>query len=81
MVAGPDGQRALRTPGWYLRLAAAPELFAKPDDRWEVNDVADRCDGIVDALRRLAGQYEELLQANRLEELPPLDETLLFGLE
>ena len=32
------------------------ELFAKPDDRWEVNDVADRCPTVVDLLRDALAQ-------------------------
>jgi hypothetical protein len=26
------------------------ELYAKPDDRWEANEVADRCPGVVDEM-------------------------------
>jgi Sulfatase len=34
--------RAIRTSAWLLRqpINAAPELYAKPGDRWEVNEVA-----------------------------------------
>jgi arylsulfatase A-like enzyme len=34
--------RAIRTPAWHLRqpINAAAELYAKPGDRWEVNEVA-----------------------------------------
>ena len=47
---------------WYMRVPEysspdgankrdlAVELFAKPDDRWEVNDVADRCSEVVELL-------------------------------
>ncbi len=55
-----DNQFALRTPDWYLRRttladtknvnSARVELYAKPDDRWEVNDVCGRCVDIVDEL-------------------------------
>lgn len=42
------GQRAIRTPAWFLRESlqngqTTHELFAKPDDRFEVNEVASRC--------------------------------------
>lgn len=47
--------RAIRTPAWHLRVsgtAEAPrrELFAKPSDRYEVNEVADRCEALAGEL-------------------------------
>ncbi len=52
VVAGEGGQWAIRTCRWLLRCAADKqlELYAKPDDRWEINDVADRCPEVVSAL-------------------------------
>jgi arylsulfatase A-like enzyme len=81
-VASPDGfagQRGIRTPAWYLREAvgAAPELYAKPDDRFEVNDVAMRCQGEAELL---AQALKDTLAAARdaaLGSLPPLDESLV----
>ncbi|MCC6494147.1 MAG: sulfatase-like hydrolase/transferase [Pirellulales bacterium] len=62
-AAGDDGERAIRTPAWMLRqsprLAAEAsgvtaarqlELYVKPDDRWEVNEVADRCGDVASRL-------------------------------
>lgn len=50
---GQDGEMAVRTSHWMLRQPARngetsqtrrlPELYAKPDDRWEANEIADRC--------------------------------------
>lgn len=74
-------QRALRTPAWYLRDAAAPELFFKPDDRWEVNDVWDRCADVVDLMRQALAGCETALGSAQPASLPPLDEILLTGLE
>lgn len=63
-----SGQWVLRTPNWLARLtgscpdpsrdAAALEcqLFLKPDDRWDVNDVADRCPEITHGFRGLLQQ-------------------------
>ncbi len=77
-----DGtERAIRTPAWYLRDAARPELFAKPDDRWEVNDVADRCRDVVDLLREAFSEYERVLGSGERHALPPLGEILLTGLD
>jgi hypothetical protein len=59
VVTGDDGEAAIRTPAWMLRrpqLAASDspvlpspsvELYAKPDDRWEANEVADRLPDIA----------------------------------
>jgi len=70
-IAGAAGQRAIRTPGWFLRWAGSVPvpgddpavghwLYAKPDDRFEMNDVANRCPDIVEALER---GWEDLVQA------------------
>ncbi len=62
ILSGPASQRAVRTSAWYMRAAEylppdssrkrelAVELFAKPDDRWDMNDVADRCPEVVELL-------------------------------
>ncbi len=52
---GHHGETALRTRDWFLRQTMhngepRHELYAKPDDRWEVNDVRGRCVDIVDEL-------------------------------
>jgi arylsulfatase A-like enzyme len=61
---GSDGQRSLRTPAWLLRQRADQtlELFSKPDDRWESNDVADRCPEIVEQLREELAEFEKELR-------------------
>ncbi|GHT37119.1 sulfatase [Planctomycetales bacterium] len=58
-------QKAVITPDWFLRQTTAqkqaipefaasvpeiPELYVKPDDYWEVNNVADRCPETVESL-------------------------------
>jgi arylsulfatase A-like enzyme len=46
------GLAAIRTGDWKLIAAGErSELFAKPDDRWEQNDVHNRCRDTVDELR------------------------------
>jgi membrane-anchored protein YejM (alkaline phosphatase superfamily) len=54
-IAG-ENESALVTPDWFLRKTSGGhvELYAKPDDRWEINDVADRCPEIV---KELTGGY------------------------
>lgn len=92
-IAGNGTDRAIRTPAWYLRLAAGPfggtcscpadgmELFAKPDDRWEVNNVSDRCHEVVECLQDVLHQYEQTLGSGPVSDLPPLSEVLLSGLD
>ncbi|MFK7766223.1 MAG: sulfatase-like hydrolase/transferase [Mariniblastus sp.] len=43
--------RAIQTHAWKLITNGQhTELFAKPDDRWEVNDVSRRCSGVIEEL-------------------------------
>ena len=80
-IAGVGGERALRTPAWYLRLPGAEsargELYAKPDDRWEVNDVADRCSQQADALQQALAALEKAAAADTINQLAPLEESLV----
>jgi len=49
-----SGEAAIQSPAWLLiDRQPQPELFVKPDDRWEVNDVAQRCPEIASELARL----------------------------
>ncbi len=61
--------------GWFPRGehgAAGPRLFAKPDDRWETNEVANRCPEIVAELALVADRLVEAAQADDPEQLSPL---------
>ena len=57
-----DKSSAVQTAAWkFLRHVdsegvISEQLFAKPDDRWEVNDVARRCPGIVEELEALLSE-------------------------
>jgi hypothetical protein len=73
--------QAIRTPAWFLRAGPRPELFAKPDDRWEVNNVASLCPEVVECLHDALDQYEATLPAGRIADLPPLADVLRNGLE
>lgn len=60
IAATPEGV-AVVTPHWHLTLPIAadeaearPRLFTKPDDYFELCDVANRCPDVVDALRGIA---------------------------
>jgi hypothetical protein len=78
-ACGAAGEwRGLRTPAWYLLRSpeGTRELFAKPDDRWEANEVSDRCQSIVDDLERVLDEFQHCAEAGRPQDLPPLPETL-----
>jgi hypothetical protein len=57
--------RALRTSDWsYRREANQVELFVRPDDRWEANDVAARCsEETVEIELRMDQLAKDLTQA------------------
>ena len=74
------GQRSIRTPAWFLRESPAGiELYAKPDDRWEINEVAQLCAEVVEQLMGLLSQYESLARAGQLSDLPKLPPLLREG--
>jgi arylsulfatase A-like enzyme len=59
LASGPE-QRVIRTAAWHLRVWTSEEgelyeLFTKPDDRWDFNDVASRC---ADIIQQLLAQAE-----------------------
>jgi len=81
VIAGVGQERAIRTPAWYLRKAEPPELYAKPDDLWEVNNVSVRCQEVVDRLLDAADQFEQAIYSGKVADLPPLSGVLIDGLE
>ncbi len=81
VVAGAERERAIRTPAWYLRKVEPPELYVKPDDFWEVNDVANRCQEVVDCLLDAADQFEQTIYSGSVADLPALSDVLVEGLE
>jgi arylsulfatase A-like enzyme len=79
-----DGQqRALRVPAWFLRHDAAgrPSLYVKPDDRWECNEISDRCQDVVVQLSDVLNSFEQAAQHDDRQRLAPLAEFLSEGLE
>ncbi len=81
-VAGAE--RAIRTPGWHLRLPGGgekgqAELFVKPDDRFEVNEVSSRAPQVATRLTEALGQFEAAAQLGSITQLPLLDDELSQG--
>jgi len=78
---GPN-QRLIRTPAWLLRETLSGdhlhhELFVKPDDYWEVNEVASRAGEIVQSLVAQLDQRHLQLLSGDLSQTAPLPEPLL----
>jgi len=50
------GNEGILTPDWFVyRKSSGDELYVKPDDRWEVNDVADRCPHVLEQIAEMIG--------------------------
>lgn len=79
-IAGHGAERSIRTPAWYLRAASEGELYVKPDDRWEVNNVSNRCLEVVECLQDALLQYEQAMLRGSIADLPPLSDVLIHGL-
>jgi hypothetical protein len=84
-------EHILRTPAWMLRKlpvneapndaiagASGVELYLKPDDYWEANEVADR---LPDVTARLLEVLGRVLESGHVPAIPPdlglLDEDLI----
>jgi arylsulfatase A-like enzyme len=78
LIHGMDGERAIRTTGWHLRWRKdeQAELFVKPDDRWEANEISSRCPEIAASLKQAADQLEVATLQNK-SILPELDASLI----
>ncbi len=74
---------ALRTPAWLFvqRADGRHELYAKPDDRCEVNEVGNRCLEAVEQLANAWSDIQQSAQAPQSTQLIPLSELLLHGID
>ena len=46
------GNEVIITPDWFVyHKPSGTQLYVKPDDHWEVNDVADRCPLVLEQIR------------------------------
>jgi hypothetical protein len=71
LIAAIDGEElAVRTHSWMLRKAGsgAPELFVKPDDRWEANEVSALCGDVAERLLAAAGSAVDGQYAGPLDD-------------
>lgn len=81
-VAVSNQQLALRTPAWFLHQNTdqEAELYVKPDDRWEINDVANRCPDIVEQMTQQLQLCKDHFQNRCQDPWPALPELLADGL-
>jgi membrane-anchored protein YejM (alkaline phosphatase superfamily) len=79
-------ERALRTCAWYLRGKwssedeanfVPQELYAKPDDRFEVNNVISRAQDMVEQMSAELLLASTAATQGQLDSLAPLAETLV----
>jgi hypothetical protein len=73
----------VRTPAWSLHVdeGQTKSLYAKPDDRWEANEVADRCGEVPDELAALIDEFVKLVNQDSLVNPEPLSRKLVEGIE
>jgi hypothetical protein len=85
------GEVALATPAWFVRAPAVGqdrdhsaerqiELFAQPDDYFQINEVSDRCLDVVDEFREVLRAVESAGTVPGALELT-LSDALLHGVE
>jgi len=75
------GSRGMRDRGPSDGTEAAVELFSKPDDWFEVNEVTDRCGEVATEMEQAFIQFEKACQTADPAELPPLPTALVAGLD
>ena len=78
LISSPEHE-SLQTHAWKVIRSkmGGTQLFAKPDDRWEINDVSDRCPEIVEKMLQF---LDGLLAENTDNRDFTLPADLAFGL-
>jgi arylsulfatase A-like enzyme len=68
-------ERAIRTSAWFMRQpeCGTVELYAKPSDRWEVNEASRLCEDVVHGLQQALAAHEQSADVR----LPPLRDELI----
>jgi len=79
---GMDGEEyAIRTPDWHFVLPVEPDpddeprrpqLYRKPEDRWDKNDVIGENAEVADRLELALRRFVDALNRDALEPLPTL---------
>jgi len=72
---------AIRTPRWHLTVPIEvdpddpprrPELYRKPEDRWDQNDIAAEHPEVADQLELTLRRFAEAIGRDAIGDLPPL---------
>ncbi|MBX3422609.1 MAG: hypothetical protein KF752_13735 [Pirellulaceae bacterium] len=70
-------QSWVRTPAWSLTIRGEiVQLYVKPDDRWDANDISQRCAEIVQKMQQHLIDFKHAIRQSGRELLPRLDESL-----
>jgi hypothetical protein len=78
---------AIRTHLWHLTVAVdselddpprGPELYRKPEDRWDQNDVAGLHPEVADQLELTLRRFVDALARDTLDQLPSLRDVARF---
>jgi arylsulfatase A-like enzyme len=75
---GMDGEEfAIRTPEWHFVLPAEdeerkPQLFRKPEDRWDQNDLIGENPEIAERLELALRRFMQAVESDKIALLPPL---------
>jgi arylsulfatase A-like enzyme len=96
-IVAPNQQHGIVTPAWSLRVhqrsassasdresstpIEAAELFAKPDDWFEVNEVSNRCPGLVEKLQAAYQEFSAAAVTGLPTPLADLPEELIEGID
>jgi hypothetical protein len=78
---------AIRTHLWHLIVPVeqdpdeprSSELFRKPEDRWDQNNVIEQHPEVADHLEVTLRRFIDVIGRDRLDELPSLREIARFG--
>jgi arylsulfatase A-like enzyme len=78
---------AIRTHLWHLIVPIEtdpeeprfPELYRKPEDRWDQNNVIEQHPEVADQLELALRRFVAALREGRIDDLPPLREIARFG--
>jgi hypothetical protein len=73
-----EDDTARHSAGNHLERA---ELFVKPDDWFEVNDVSDRCPDVVEKMRAAAIDFTQACITGQQSVLAKLPDELFFSLD
>jgi arylsulfatase A-like enzyme len=77
-----DGQAATaQASSPTANEAQCAELFVKPDDWFEINEVSDRCPEVVEKMQSALAEFTAACQTNSPAKLASLPDELLLGHE